>query len=177
MIAVIRRTVSLLAVVVALLVGLTLASAGSAGAAPLYDEMENRERPWFSGPVCLNMYAGSQSDYAHGVVEWCSAHYVQQQWYAVAVPGAPGYYYVKNARSNKCLEVAGGLYADGQHTIQYTCSTDRPHQHWKFVPINWGNWYEVVNRNSGKCLTNRDWKALQFNCDGTTKQHWTAPPL
>jgi Ricin-type beta-trefoil lectin domain-like len=176
MIAAVRRTGSLFAAVLALLVGLTLASAGPAGAAPMYSKMENRERPWFSGPVCLNMYAGSQSDYAHGVVEWCSANYVQQQWFAVAVPGAPGYYFLKNARSDKCLEVAGGQHADGRFTMQFTCSTDRPHQHWKFVDT-WNGWYEVVNRNSGKCLTNADWKALQYNCDGSHRQQWTRPPL
>ena len=160
-----------IALVVAILIGLLAAPASAAS----YDQMENRERPWFSGPVCLEIDGASKVDGGRGEVEWCSYNSIQQQWEAVPVPDLPGHYYLKNFHSGRCLEVSGASFADGAATVQQGCSTYRAQQHWKLVQVGSSQWYEVVNRNSGKCLTNSGWRALQYNCDGATKQHWTRP--
>jgi hypothetical protein len=162
---------------VALLAALGLAwfvIAASPASAASYSQMQNQEQPWFSGPVCLDVDNGSSATGAIAGVEWCSYNAIQQQWTAVPIAGAPGYYQLKNFNSKLCLEVSGGLYADGTQTVQNYCSTYKLNQQWTFVGIG-GGWYEVVARHSGKCLTNLGWNAPQYNCDGSSKQHWTKP--
>ena len=136
--------------------------------------MKNQEQPWFSGPVCLEIQGSARL--APGEVEWCSYDTIAEQWTAVAIPDAPGYYQLKNLKADStalCLEVSGGLYADGTATVMNSCNATAWNQQWRFVPV--GSWYEVVVRHSGKCLTNTGWKALQYNCDGAARQHWTRP--
>jgi hypothetical protein len=175
-----RRLGSRVAVVLtAVLVGLTVLALSPAQASVLagYKQMENQDRPWFSGPVCLEIDGGSTGQYAPGEVEWCSYNTLQQQWTAVPVPNNPGYYFLKNANSSStalCLEVSGGLYADGTATVLNWCNAANLHQQWRFVGVGSG-WYEVIARHSGKCLTNSGWKALQYNCSGGANQHWTRP--
>ena len=169
-----RRLGSRAAVVVtAVLVGLAFAIA-PAQAYPGYHQIRNQEQPWFSGPVCLEIEGSSR--YAPGEVEWCSYDTIAEQWTAVAVPDQPGWYQLKNLKSDStalCLDVSGGLYADGTATVMNSCNPANLNQQWRFVPV--GTWYEVVVRHSNKCLTNTGWKALQYNCTGASNQHWTRP--
>ncbi|WP_175408900.1 RICIN domain-containing protein [Streptomyces sp. TRM64462] len=84
-----------------------------------------------------------------------------QQWILDPSESAPGYVYIMNARSGKCLDVQGESTAEGAPVTQYQCKTDsttpgaeRPdNQLWKLVwKGNWGE-YELENKNSGKVLS------------------------
>jgi len=67
---------------------------------------------------------------------------------------ADNYYTIRAQHSGMCLEVAGGLTADGASVTQQTCDTTNrtTQQQWRLVQRP-NSYFSLVARHSGKCLT------------------------
>jgi hypothetical protein len=179
-----RRGSALTAVLAALMSVLLVLVAAPADAAG-YKQMRNREVPWFSNGVCLDIDQGKYAAGAQAGVEWCDQQTAQQLWMLVEPGSIYPYKQLRVSHTGMCLTVRAGSYADDAAVEQQPCAVDDPatawveippQQQWKFVYVpNTSYWYEVVARHSNKCLTNAGWNAWQDNCDGSTRQHWSLP--
>ncbi|MBO3749802.1 RICIN domain-containing protein [Streptosporangiaceae bacterium NEAU-GS5] len=70
------------------------------------------------------------------------------------------------------VDVSGGSRGDGAPLIQWSISGDN--QVWTFQPS--GTAYQIVNRNSGKCITSdgvAGHQLYQWACHGTANQLWS----
>jgi arabinogalactan endo-1,4-beta-galactosidase len=175
-----RRGSLLVAILTALAFALSLAVASPASAAS--PQMENKERPWLSGPVCLEIDNARAWDNADATVDWCSNYGNNMQWTAtyVGYDGAGLYYQLKVAHSGKCLDVLGNANTDGAQVVQNPCASNGGDwaQQWRFVQKSYANgkyYYEVVARHSGKCLDKSGWNVIQYNCHGGDWQQWSRP--
>jgi hypothetical protein len=172
-----RRTGSVLAALVAVLTLAVLAVATAPARAANHSQMQNKERPWFSGPVCLEIDNARYTSGSAATVEWCDQRGLQMEWSAVPVTGT-GYVQLKVAHTGMCLDVSGGQYTEGAQVVQAYCQAGRQSQEWKFVWKSWANgmaYYEVVARHSGKCLDKSGWNVVQWNCHGGDWQQWSRP--
>jgi hypothetical protein len=85
-----------------------------------------------------------------------------------------------NAKTNKCLTIAGGVSTDNNVTaVQFNCDSD-PSRRWRLKGMPGGNIYQIKNVQTGKCLTiaggvstDNNVEALQFNCDTDQSRRWT----
>lgn len=174
-----RRRGSLLVTLLtafAFLLSLVVASPASASGRLI----ENKERPWLSGPVCLEIDHARGYNDAAAAVEWCSYNGLQMQWTATYVgsDGAGSYYQLKVAHSGKCLDVRYNSNTDGAQVVQNSCYTGDWAQHFRFVYKSYANgkhYYAIVARHSGKCLDKSGWNVVQWNCHGGDWQQWSRP--
>ncbi|MDD4975799.1 MAG: RICIN domain-containing protein [Bacteriovorax sp.] len=77
-------------------------------------------------------------------------------------------YSLKNAGSQKCLDITGGSSTNGTRIQQYDCIHGDPNQTWKLVSRSDGVW-SFVSQISQKCL---DFSAQQIFSDGNVVQQW-----
>lgn len=171
-----RRGTVLAALLLAFAFALSLVASPAQAASP---RIENKERPWLSGPVCLEIDQARGWNGAPAAVEWCSYNGMQMQWSAtyVGYDGAGLYYQLKVAHSGKCLD-AGDANTDGTQVMQNTCNSGDWSQQFRFVRKSWANnqyYYEIVARHSGKCLDKSGWNVVQWNCHGADWQQWSRP--
>ncbi len=75
-----------------------------------------------------------------------------------------GIYYLRNIKSNYCLDVANASYDDGANIQQYFCNYV-PAQQWELTNIG-GNVYSLRNINSGKLLD------VAWGGNGSNVQQW-----
>jgi cytolethal distending toxin subunit A len=84
-----------------------------------------------------------------------------------------------NAKTGKCLTIAGGVSTDNNVTaLQFDCDSD-PSRRWTLKEMAGGNIYQVKNVQTGKCLTiaggvstDNNVTALQFDCDSHPSRTW-----
>lgn len=75
--------------------------------------------------------------------------------------------YIKNAHSNKCLEIENSSKVNGAKAQQWSC-VGQSGAKWKLRPLG-NDQYLIVNVNSGKCLeVENGWRH-----DGARIQQWT----
>ena len=85
-----------------------------------------------------------------------------------------------NARTGKCLTIAGGVSTDNNvEAVQFDCDSD-PSRRWTLRAMTGDNIYQIRNVQTGKCLTiaggvstTNNVTALQFNCDSDLSRRWT----
>ena len=180
MVTTVRRRGSVLAaLLLAFAFALSLVASPAQAASPY---IENKERPWLSGPVCLEIDQARAWDNAAATVEWCDQYGMSMQWTAtyVSYDGAGMYYQLKVAHSGKCLDVYGNANTDGARVVQNPCALNGGDwaQQWRFVQKSYANgkwYYEIVARHSGKCLDKSGWNVVQYNCHGGDWQQWSRP--
>ncbi|MFC4053045.1 RICIN domain-containing protein [Actinomadura syzygii] len=92
-------------------------------------------------------------------------------------------YEIKNKHNGQCLSIAGGSSNDGAAAFVFTCNGTAD-QLFKLVPVPQPIpglvYFEIVNVNSGKCVsvgggrTNLGAWVIQWTCAGTGAQLWRA---
>jgi cytolethal distending toxin subunit A len=83
-----------------------------------------------------------------------------------------------NAKTNKCVTIAGGVSMDNNvQAVQFDCDSD-PSRRWTLNHTG-GDIYQIKNVQTGKCLTiaggvstENNVPALQFNCDSDPSRTW-----
>ena len=83
-----------------------------------------------------------------------------------------------NAKTGKCLTIAGGRSTDNNVTaLQFDCDSD-PSRCWR-INATGGGVYQISNVQTGKCLTiaggrstDNNVTALQFDCDSDPSRTW-----
>jgi cytolethal distending toxin subunit A len=84
-----------------------------------------------------------------------------------------------NARTGKCLTIAGGVSTDNNvDAVQFDCDSD-PSRRWTLNQMSGGSIYQIKNVKTGKCLTiaggvstDNNVTALQFDCDSDPSRTW-----
>ena len=84
-----------------------------------------------------------------------------------------------NAKTGKCLTIAGGVStANNVEAVQFDCDND-PSRRWTLIEIAAGSIYQMRNVRTGKCLTiaggrstENNVTALQFDCDSDPSRTW-----
>ena len=84
-----------------------------------------------------------------------------------------------NARTEKCLTIAGGTsHENNVPSVQFRCDSD-PSRRWTLREMSGGNIYQIRNVQTGKCLTiaggesfDNNVPALQFDCDSHPSRTW-----
>ena len=84
-----------------------------------------------------------------------------------------------NAKTGKCLTIAGGVSPDNNvPTVQFDCDDD-PSRRWILTEMSGGNIYQIKNVQTRKCLTiaggvstDNNVPALQFDCDSHPSRTW-----
>jgi len=85
-----------------------------------------------------------------------------------------------NAKTNKCLTIAGGLStANNVEAVQFDCDSD-PSRRWHLINTGPpGDIYQIKNKQTNKCLTiaggvstANNVTALQFDCDSDPSRTW-----
>src|SRR5215471_11625874 len=84
-----------------------------------------------------------------------------------------------NAKTGKCLTIAGGVSTDNNvESVQFDCDTD-PSRRWTLKGVTGNNVFQIRNVKTGKCLTiaggvstDNNVTALQFNCDTHPSRTW-----
>jgi hypothetical protein len=90
---------------------------------------------------------------------------------AAQASGFGPYRIYPNSNSFVFLDVSGGSTGDGAKIIQWSLSGSN--QGWTLKPS--GNYVEIVNVKSGKCITTdgvAGHQVYQWACNGTTNQLW-----
>ena len=88
-------------------------------------------------------------------------------------------YTLVNAKTGKCLTIAGGSSTDNNVVaVQYKCDGD-PSRQWTISPKNFKDTFQIANFKTGKCLTiaggvstQNNIQALQFDCDDDPSRTW-----
>ena len=82
-----------------------------------------------------------------------------------------------NAKTGKCLTIAGGTLSDnGVPAVQYDCDDD-PSRRWRLSDAG-GNSYRIKNVKTGKCLAvegdsdQNNVRTIQFDCDDQASRVW-----
>jgi cytolethal distending toxin subunit A len=86
---------------------------------------------------------------------------------------------VVNAKTGKCLTIAGGTSSDNNVVaVQFRCDGD-PSRRWTITPKNFKDTFQITNVKTGKCLTiaggvskDNNVRALQFDCDDNPSRTW-----
>jgi len=102
--------------------------------------------------------SGPNQVYTPGWYDIANIEQEGKQWwfgghYESGVPARPEYY-VKNRNSSKCADIANWSQANGAKLQQWDCFSapmTSANQVFYLLPI-WGSYYNLVARNSGKCL-------------------------
>jgi cytolethal distending toxin subunit A len=83
-----------------------------------------------------------------------------------------------NAKTNKCLTIAGGTSAaNNLAVVQFNCDLDLSRK-WAMKDVGSGL-VQIINSKTGKCLTvaggtstDNNVPAVQFDCDGDLSRRW-----
>jgi hypothetical protein len=87
-------------------------------------------------------------------------------------------YWIKNVKSNKCLNVAGASTANNAAVVHYTCQNTYTNDLWYLRYDSPGDYVWIVNVNSGKCLnvpgaSTANVAVVQYTCQNTyTNDRW-----
>ncbi|MGJ7506637.1 RICIN domain-containing protein [Variovorax sp. GT1P44] len=84
-----------------------------------------------------------------------------------------------NAKTGKCLTIAGGVSTENNiEAAQFDCDSD-PSRRWTLRATTGDKIYQIKNVQTGKCLTiaggvstDNNVAALQFNCDTHPSRTW-----
>ncbi|SFV16099.1 RICIN domain-containing protein [Pseudoduganella namucuonensis] len=84
-----------------------------------------------------------------------------------------------NAKTAKCLTIAGGVSTENNvESVQFDCDSD-PSRRWRLTETGGAGIYQIRNVPTGKCLTiaggvstDNNVTALQFNCDDHPSRTW-----
>ncbi|GAA4598851.1 hypothetical protein BJY16_002864 [Actinoplanes octamycinicus] len=182
-----RRVLAALTAGVAALVGVVLAPASPASAAPYRAYVSILTPNGNIGPSVIDIKDGSMDN--GGLAQlWIlrtSGDVYNQRWSITRVTNlsAPfGKFEFTNARSGKCLTDLG-LPNDSNTVRQWTCSGSA-NQWWRAVRVSTtnANWVELVNMGSGRCLDARGYGygngvVLQtYPCHGDWNQRFNPYP-
>jgi hypothetical protein len=85
-----------------------------------------------------------------------------------------------NAKTGKCLTIAGGVSTDNNVTaLQFDCDS-HPSRTWRISDVTGSGVNQIRNVQTNKCLTiaggestDNNVRALQFNCDTDLSRRWT----
>jgi cytolethal distending toxin subunit A len=85
-----------------------------------------------------------------------------------------------NAKTGKCLTIAGGESTDNNVTaLQFDCD-NHPSRTWRISDVTGSGVNQIRNVQTNKCLTiaggestDNNVRALQFNCDTDLSRRWT----
>jgi cytolethal distending toxin subunit A len=85
-----------------------------------------------------------------------------------------------NAKTGKCLTIAGGVSTDNNVTaLQFNCDSD-PSRTWRISDVTGSGVYQIRNVQTNKCLTiaggvstNNNVEAVRFDCDSDLSRRWT----
>ena len=88
-----------------------------------------------------------------------------------------------NARTNKCLTIAGGVSTENNiDAVQFNCDSD-PSRRWrlnKTEDVSGSGIYQIRNVQTNKCVTiaggvstENNITGVQFNCDTDQSRRWT----
>ncbi|MDG4551654.1 MAG: RICIN domain-containing protein [Candidatus Contendobacter sp.] len=77
------------------------------------------------------------------------------------------YYYLMAKHSGKFITITGGGSTVVQHEIY-----DLINQIWLFIPSNDIEWYFIISKGTGKCLTYTPNGLSMLNIDGNDSQKW-----
>ncbi len=85
-----------------------------------------------------------------------------------------------NAKTGKCLTIAGGVSTDNNVTaLQFDCDS-HPSRTWRISDVTGSGVNQIRNVQTNKCLTiaggvstDNNVGALQFNCDSDLSRRWT----
>ena len=99
---------------------------------------------------------------------------------ALAQPARADEMMLVNAKTGKCLTIAGGVStANNVEAVQFDCDSD-PSRRWTLKATAGGDIFQIRNVQTGKCLTiaggestDNNVRALQFNCDTDLSRRWT----
>jgi len=92
---------------------------------------------------------------------------------------ADGEVMLVNAKTGKCLTIAGGVSAaNSLETVQYDCDTD-PSRRWRLGATDDASVFQARNLQTGKCLTiaggvstDNNVPAVQYDCDAHPSRYW-----
>ncbi|RKT53741.1 RICIN domain-containing protein [Saccharothrix australiensis] len=98
--------------------------------------------------LCVGPAVGSPHDGAAILQDHCNGHLAAWRWELRSLGG--NLVEIRNAGSDRCVDVFLAGRDNGVATIQYGCNGGF-HQHW-FVTDKGDGYVEFRNRNSGKCL-------------------------
>ncbi|GLW89742.1 RICIN domain-containing protein [Actinokineospora globicatena] len=121
--------------------------------------------------VCLDIPRGSTANHKPVQVYDCNGG-LNQLWDYVSEPTAPGYGYLVNRASGKCVDVKRASVVAGAPVEQYTCYPGTRNQLWTYdiITLQW----RVLH--SGQCLVARvpgsDVDLMQDNCTGPFSKRW-----
>ncbi len=122
----IRRRGSALTVVLAALMSMLLVLAAAPADAAGYKQMKNREVPWFSNGVCLDIDLGKYAAGTPAGVEWCDQQTAQQLWMLIEPGTIYPYKQLRVSPTEMCLTVRAGSYADDVAVEQRACAAGHP---------------------------------------------------
>ena len=109
-----------------------------------------------------------------------SGVFVLGLFYAAGAASAQDLMFI-NAKTNKCLTIAGGLStANNVEAVQFDCDSD-PSRRWLLIYTGPpGDIFYIKNNQTNKCLTiaggvstSNNVTALQFTCDSDLSRRWT----
>ena len=112
--------------------------------------------------LCLDMTGGSKADGVYPQEYACKTtptDIFNQEWQLV--PQLDGSVKILAAHSGKCLDLATPSTADIVHLVQATCALTAT-QRWRVIPN--GNYYELQNVYSNKCVTEGSPNPVQMTC-------------
>ncbi len=97
---------------------------------------------------------------------------------------ADGEVMLVNAKTGKCLTIAGGVSeANSLETVQYDCDTD-PSRRWRLSATDDAKVFQARNVQTGKCLTisggvstDNSVPAVQYDCDAHPSRYWHFEPI
>jgi len=78
------------------------------------------------------------------------------------------YYALKNAITQKCVDVTGGSQSNGTPLQQWDCIPGNPNQKWQ-IRLQPSGAFSLISQASGKCL---DFAAPNWFSNGNTVQQW-----
>ena len=161
---------ALLTAIAAAVLLLTLGPQAQAGVVPGYYQVVNHQTG-----ECLDVW-GASTAHAANVGVWPCVGADNQQWRLQSV--GDGFYQIRVLHTDMCLDVAYRNTDNNADVVQATCAdpslATSYNQHWRKAYI--GGYYQLVNRNSTRCLDKTGTgDVVQWTCGGSTIwwQQWS----
>jgi len=114
--------------------------------------------------------------------QWNCVPQSNELWYFdfVAFDGLDYWYEVRNAYSQKCMNVEQASQSNGAHVIQYSCAGSYWNNQWALAEVSAGSgWFWMYPRHSTGCLNvaggspDNGAKLIQYNCGFYTNEYVT----
>lgn len=114
-----------------------------------------------------NGYSIDLTDEAsESVCVWAPDYERKTQLWEIMTADA-GYYHLINAQTGMaitdCASYSSGTYVTGSQLAQKVLEADNLRQQWMFVPVNTGNSYVIVNRETNLAMNNAGGKTVNGN--------------